>query len=260
MTLTSDPAALSPQQVEQFRQDGFLIFHNMVSREACERMSAVTRDHLQRAVPPLEYEAEVGYPGAPSSLDAPGGRTARRLKAAYQRHEVFRAWAEDHRLVVRMQQLLGEPIALTLAHHNCVMTKHPHYGTATGWHRDIRYWRFTRNNLVTAWLALGEERDSNGALRVIPGSHRLDIQPEQLDDLDFLRPDVPENRKLFEQGITPELHAGDVMFFHSGLFHSAGANLEDQVKTSVVFAYRGQSNLPLEGSRSAAAGDVLLQA
>jgi phytanoyl-CoA hydroxylase len=157
-----------------------------------------------------------------------------------------------------MEQLFGEPTCLTLAHHNCVMTKHPQYGTATGWHRDIRYWRFQRPDLVTVWLALGEESDANGALRVIPGSHRLNIQRAQLDELDFLRPDVAENQALFAQGITLELHRGDVMFFHSGLFHAAGANTGNEVKTSVVFAYRGQSNLPLEGSRSADAGDVAL--
>lgn len=251
-------AFLSAAQLRQFRQDGYLVLPAMVAPDACADLRAVVQDHLRRAVPPLEYEADVGYPGAPSSLDAPGGRTVRRLQSAWQRDDALRAWAEDARIVASMEQLMEEPAVLTLAHHNCVMTKHPHYGTATGWHRDIRYWRFARNELVTVWLALGDERVENGALRVIPGSHRFDIKPEQLDALDFLRPDAPENAVLFAQGITPVLHAGDVLLFHSGLFHAAGPNREDEVKMSVAFAYRGRSNLPLEGSRSAAGGDVLL--
>jgi phytanoyl-CoA hydroxylase len=251
-------AFLSPAQLKQFRQDGYLVVPGMVAPEARARIRAVVEDHLRRVVPPLEYEAEVGYPGAPSSLDAPGGRTVRRLKSAYQRDDALRAWAEDPRIVSGMEQLVEEPVVLTLAHHNCVMTKHPRYGTATGWHRDIRYWRFARNELVTVWLALGDERAENGALRVIPGSHRLDIKPEQLDALDFLRPDAAENATLFAQGITPELHAGDALLFHSGLFHAAGPNLEGEVKMSVAFAYRGRSNLPLADSRSAAGGDIAL--
>ena len=249
---------LSPEQLQQFRRDGYLVLPAMVGTEARACMRAVVEAQLREAVPPLEYEAEVGYPGAPDSLDAPGGRTVRRLKDAYHRDAVLRAWAEDARIVTGMQQLLEEPVVLTLAHHNCVMTKHPHYGTATGWHRDIRYWRFMRNELVTVWLALGDERVGNGALRVIPGSHRFDIKPEQLDPLDFLRPDAPENAALFAQGIPVELQAGDVLFFHSGLFHAAGPNQTDAVKLSVAFAYRGASNLPLAGSRSAAGGDVSL--
>lgn len=249
---------LTLDQIDQFRHDGFLVFRKLVPASACESMLEVVRTHLQREVAPVEYEAEVGYAGAPGSLDAPGGRTVRRLRNAYQRDACFQAWAEDARIVAWLRQLLAEPVCLTLAHHNCVMTKHPDFGTATGWHRDIRYWSFARNDLVTVWLALGAESEENGALHVIPGSHRLQVGRHQLDDLDFLRPDVPENQALFAQGRVLALQQGDVVFFHSGLFHAAGRNATGQVKHSVVFAYRGESNQPIEGSRSAAAGDVFL--
>lgn len=250
--------ALSEIQVEQFGNDGYLILKGMVTPVACDLMLSIAQRHLQGAVPPIEYEAELGYPGAPASLDAPGGRTVRRLRGAYDRHECFRVWAEDKRLVSILRQLFHEKICLTLAHHNCVMTKHPNFGTATGWHRDIRYWSFARPDLVSVWLALGSENAANGALQVIPASHRMHIRREQLDDLDFLRPDVAANQALFAQGRALELQKGDVLLFHSGLFHAAGRNTTSAVKTSVVFAYHGESNPPIAGTRSAAAGDVPL--
>lgn len=249
---------LSATQIDAFRRDGYLIFRKLATPEQRTRMLAVTREHLEHELAPVEFETELGYPGAPSALDAPGGRTIRRLRAAYQRAACFREWAEDARIVGWLRQLFREPVRLTLAHHNCVMTKHPRFGTATGWHRDIRYWSFAQNDLVAVWLALGNEDEHNGALHVIPGSHHLAIRPDQLDELDFLRPDVADNQALFEQGRVLELQQGDVVFFHSGLFHAAGRNDSDAVKTSVVFAYRGESNRPNEGSRSAAAGDVAL--
>lgn len=249
---------LSETQIESFNKDGYLVFKGMVSPTTCELMLAVTQDHLQRAVPPLEYESDVGYPGAPASIDAPGGKTIRRLRDAYRRHDCFQSWAQDARSATRLAQLFGEDACLSLAHHNCVMTKRPDFGTATGWHRDIRYWSFTRPDLISVWLALGTETAGNGALWVIPGSHRLQIQPDQLDNVDFLRPDVAQNQPLFAQGKVLALQQGDVLFFHSGLFHSAQKNTTDKVKTSVVFAYRGKSNLPIAGSKSAAAGDVPL--
>lgn len=249
---------LNPDQVRQFRQEGYLLLPGLASPAQCERMRAVTEDHLQRAAPPIEFEAEVGYAGAPSSLDAPGGRTARRLRAAYQRDACFQEWAASPMLAGMLSQLLEEEIHLVLAHHNCIMTKHPDYGTATGWHRDIRYWSFLRNELITVWLALGEETEKNGGLQFIPGSHRLMVQPEQLDKRDFLRPDLQQNRELFAQGVTPALQQGDVVLFHSGLFHAAHRNETKDVKMSVAFAYRGKSNLPIPGTRSAAAGDVAL--
>lgn len=250
---------LSSTQVAFFREQGYLLLKGMVPADLRERMLAVTRDHLQRAVAPLEYEAEVGYEGAPASLEAEGGRTARRLRAAWQRDPVYREWAGSRALVAILHQLFDEPVCITLAHHNCVMTKHPAFGTATGWHRDIRYWSFPRNELISVWLALGAETPENGALKFIPGSHKLKLQPEQMDELDFLRPDVAANQALFAQGIALSLEPGDVVLFHSGLFHAAGRNDSDQVKCSAVFAYHGASNPPLAGTRSAASEDLPLE-
>jgi phytanoyl-CoA hydroxylase len=249
---------LTDSQLSELKENGFLIIKQLVPSTVCAQMLAVTQQQLLTPVQPLEYEAEVGYHGAPASMDAPGGATIRRLRGAYQRDASFRDWAEDRAQVTKLEQLLGEKIALTLAHHNCVMTKHPTFGTATGWHRDIRYWSYTKPDLVCVWLALGPETAENGGLKFIPGSHRLTLKPEQLDGLDFLRPDAPENQALFTQGRQVELQQGDVVFFHSRLFHAAGRNNSNTVKTSVVFAYRGLSNAPIAGSKSAAAGEVEL--
>jgi phytanoyl-CoA hydroxylase len=258
---TAMPAALSDlsnAQIAQFEADGYLVFRKMLEPAACEHMLSVAKQQLQAARSPLEYEAELGYAGAPPSLDAEGGKTVRRLRGAYDRDDCFRNWAEERRVVGKIRQLFDEPVCLTLAHHNCVMTKHPQFGTATGWHRDIRYWSFTQPDLVCVWLALGDEVEANGGLRFIPGSHRLMIAREQLDELDFLRPDHPANHALFTQGKAVDLHQGDVVFFHSRLFHAAGVNATSAVKTSVAFAYHGCSNQPVPGTRSAASGDVRL--
>jgi phytanoyl-CoA hydroxylase len=42
------------------------------------------------------------------------------------------------------------------------------------------------------------------------------------------------------------------------LFHCAGKNNSAQVKSSLVFAYHGQSNPPIPGSRSASALSIPL--
>ncbi|MDP5007765.1 MAG: phytanoyl-CoA dioxygenase family protein, partial [Glaciimonas sp.] len=203
---------LTPTQLSAFEKGGYLIIPKMVSAEICADMITITNQHVEDAIAPLEYETEVGYAGAPTSLDSIGGRTARRLKDAYHRHPIFKAWASNPQLVAMLKQILNEQVCLTLAHHNCVMTKHPDFGTATGWHRDIRYWSFPRNELISVWLALDSEVENNGGLRVIPGSHRLTMRPEQMDNLDFLRPDIAENQALFAQGISLDLQQGDVLF------------------------------------------------
>ena len=249
---------LSPTQIAEFNTNGFLLLRRQVAAEECARLREVIDEHLAHPAQPFEYEAEVGYPGAPSSVDALGGRTIRRLRGAYARADALRVRAADPHIIAALGQLLTPPITLNLAHHNCVMTKHPDFGTATGWHRDIRYWKFNTDNLITVWLALGDEHRDNGGLQVIPGSHRWQIKPEQKDALDFLLPDLPQNQALIAQGIALSLAAGDVLFFHSSLYHAAGKNNSGMRKFSVAFAYHGADTMPLKGSKSAAAGEIFL--
>jgi len=160
--------------------------------------------------------------------------------------------------VERLRQLLGPQVALAQAHHNCVMTKDPRYSSITSWHRDFRYWSYERAELVSVWLALGEERPDNGCLMLLPGSHVSDYSAERLDRAQFLRTDVAENAELLGQRIYAELDPGDALFFHCRLFHAASHNRTAATKYSVVFTYHAADNRPLPGTRSAAMEDVPL--
>ena len=244
--------------VAQFTRDGHVIARGMVPAGTVARMREVALAHLAEARQPVEYEADTQYPGAPASRDAPGGRTVRRLLQAYARDAVFQAWACSPLLAARLRQLLGAHVLLSQAHHNCIMTKNPAYSSVTGWHRDIRYWSFEKAELVSVWLALGEEHRSNGCLSLLPGSHRLDFAADQLDAAQFLRTDHTANRALLQTQVSAELHAGDVLFFHCRLFHAALQNQTPDTKLSVVHTYHAADNHPLPGSRSAAMPDVYL--
>jgi phytanoyl-CoA hydroxylase len=250
--------SFSEAELGQFERDGYLIVRGLAPGEVRGRMALLAREHLASAIAPLEYEADVNYPGAPASLDAPGGRTVRRLLHAYARDPLFRDWATSPAIAARLRQLLGTQVELSQAHHNCIMTKDPSYSSITSWHRDIRYWSFDKPNLVSVWLALGHEHFRNGCLLLLPGSHRLQFRPEQLDAAQFLRTEPDENRQLLRNQIAAELEPGDSLFFHCNLFHAAGHNQSADTKFSLVFTYHASDNRPLPGTRSAALPSVEL--
>jgi phytanoyl-CoA hydroxylase len=252
--------SFSPVEVAQFERDGYFIVRRMVSDAMRARMLEVTRDGLSREVPPIEYEAELHYPGAPQSFDATGGHTVRRLKQALSRDFCFVEWASSPELVNRLRQLLGPAVVMPLAHHNCVMTKEPRHSSDTGWHQDIRYWAFQQPELISVWLALTSETTKNGCLRVIPGSHRLNLDRGRFDHDLFLRPELPENQQLIQNAVWAELEPGDVLFFHARTFHAASRNYTDLTKFSVVFTFRGADNLPKAGSRSSSLPELVLPA
>lgn len=248
----------TPAEVAQFASDGYVIVRGLVPARDCARMRAAAERDLSAARPPLEYEADTRYPGAPASREAPGGRTVRRLLQACARDAAFREWATAAPVSGRLRQLLGPEIALSQAHHNCVMTKDPAWGSLTGWHRDIRYWSFVRPELVSAWLALGTERGDNGGLLLLPGSHAMDFDAARLDAAQFLRTDLAENAALLDTQVCAELDPGDVLFFHCRLFHAAGRNRSGRIKFSAVFTYHAVDNPPLPGSRSASLPGIVL--
>lgn len=250
----------STSELAQFQRDGYLIVRGLVAPDSFMPIKRLAQDHLAAKIAPLEYEAEVKYPGAPASLQAPGGRTIRRLLQACARDALFRDYATSPAIASRLQHLFGPEttVALSQSHHNCIMTKDPRYSSSTHWHRDMRYWAFEKSELISVWLALGREHLKNGCLLLLPGSHRLDFRSDQLDSAQFLRADLEENRALLRLQIAAELEPGDVLFFHCKLFHAASDNQSADTKFSLVFTYHATSNLPLPGTRSAALPSIEL--
>lgn len=242
----------------RFARDGFHIVRAMATPETCEAIRAAAQRDLEALVPPVEYEADVGYPGAPPTREAPGGSTVRRLLRAYDRDPALRSWATSARVAACLRSLLGLRIDLSQAHHNCIMTKQPRHSSVTGWHRDVRYWSFARPQLASVWLALGPETPENGCLRVLPGTHAMELGPDRLDEAQFLRTDAAANERLITTAVNVALEPGDVLFFHCRLFHAAGANRTAETKYSLVFTYHAADNPPLPGTRSASLPEIPL--
>lgn len=259
-TVPPAATAFTADELSAFERDGFLVSRGLAEEPLRGRMLAAIHDGIERHVEPIEYEADLKYPGAPTHRGAQGGKTPRRLLQAHARGAVFTEWIAHPGVINRLRGLLGSPLYCPLAHHNCVMTKSPRFSSETGWHQDIRYWSFTERHLITVWLALGDEHPENGCLHVIPGTHRQQFAPEQFDSDLFFRPDPADNAALIAQAMPVELSAGDVLFFHCRTLHAASANHTDQTKFSVVFTYRGEGNRPTPGSRSASLPEMLIHA
>jgi phytanoyl-CoA hydroxylase len=245
------------EAVESFTRDGYYVARSLVSEKEVQALVSLIDQSLSPALAPVEFEADVHYPGAPSSRSAPGGQTPRRLLHAYGRDELFRRIGSHPTVVAILKALMAtESIRLSQNHHNCVMTKHPGFSSVTSWHQDIRYWRFDRRELVSTWLALGAENRQNGGLLVIPGSHTLDFELGQFDAALFLRTDLEANEALLSRALPVELDAGDMLFFHSRTLHAAGQNESDVIKRSLVFTYRAEDNHPIPETRSAVYEDI----
>lgn len=242
---------LTKQQKNQFIRDGYLILRGLLDAKELNILQTTTEQELQLRVDPFELEAEVHYPGAPESKNAPGGGTIRRLLHAYERHEAFRNRACNPDITQAVKSLLQtDELFLTPNHHNCVMTKQPAFSSQTNWHRDTRYWHFNNKYLINAWFALGDEREENGGMLVLPGSHRWDVNADALSDAQFLIDDHPSNQARLSLAEQVDLQAGDCLLFSAHCFHAAGANKTENAKFSLVFTFHSETTHSLPDTKS----------
>lgn len=243
---------------EQFDRNGFIVMNAFGLAQLKDIQTAAKRE-LSEQLKPFELEADVQYPGAPENASVSGGSTPRRLLRAFSRNKIFAQWASNPAVADTLKDLLTcTQLWLNPNHHNCLMTKLPDFSSDTLWHRDTRYWSFNTPNLINTWLALGNERAENGALMVIPGSHKITLEPDQLDKGQFLNPYHPKNLALLARAEPVELEAGDMLVFSANLFHAGSRNLTNKAKLSLVFTYHGEDTKPIAQSRSAALPEIII--
>lgn len=234
---------LNPKQIEEFNTNGFLILKNFANSQLCKAILNKAKIHLEQKIAPIESEQDY--------MQLNGSEiTVRRLRQVYQREAIFQEWMTNQEIRPVLQQLLNDTPVLTLAHHNSIMTKMPKDSTRTFWHQDRRYWNFENDNLISVWLALGDEYLENGLLEFIPGSHTMSFEKGQFDEQSNFLDIHPLNQALIQTKVHTNLQQGDVVLFHCKTLHHANKNNTDRPKISFVYTVKAMNNKALPNTRS----------
>jgi len=258
---------LSAEQLAQFHKDGFLVLRGFLDADRCDKILRIAQIHLDAKIEPIE--TEIGYDSRDkeyrtavtdySSHDKEEQIIVRRLRQVYTRDALFKAWMENEKIRPILQQILEDQVVITTGHHNSIMTKMPHLSTATAWHQDRRYWRYSDNNLVSIWLALDDEYSENGVLEFIPGSHKMTFESVQFDEKEYFSETYTPNQEIIAKKVSTNLEKGDVVLFHSLLLHRANKNSTDKAKISFVYTVKGKKTTAEVGTRSAEFPEITLE-
>jgi phytanoyl-CoA hydroxylase len=257
---------LTQQQLEEFDKNGFLVLRNFLPRDDCEAILDVALVHLKHKVEPIESEIDYGIKSQEhrtddinyNSIESKETLTVRRLRQVYARDILFKNWMENKKIRPLLKQLLEDEVVITTAHHNSIMTKIPNSSRETSWHQDRRYWSYSDDNLVSVWLALGEENSANGVLEFIPASHKMSFSSEQFGEKEYFSLNCEKNMLLIKTKTSSKLEAGDVVLFHCKLLHRANKNTTTKPKVSFVYTVKGKETKVLKGSRSSEYPEILL--
>ncbi len=96
----------------------------------------------------------------------------------------------------------------------------------TPWHQDAVYWPLNTNRTATMWIAMSPTTASTGALRFVPGSHRVTTRKlqERFNDLAEIRSAFPSLRDVPVE--TVPLLPGDCTVHSGAVLHGSHPNVE----------------------------------
>lgn len=217
-------ATLTPQEIEQFHTDGFVVPRFRLSDERVAQL----RDALDRVIesnPDTRPERLVSvHITGPTTEGVTGDRE-------------FFDLTRDAALVDLVEQLIGPDVILWGCQAFC---KPPGDGMEVPWHQDGHYWPIRPLATCTLWVAIDDSTRENGCLRVIPGSHR---PPKLYRHVKEDRDDLTLNQRVADGQFDPaaavdiELQAGQMSLHDVYLIHGSNANRSPHRRAGLAVRY-----------------------
>ncbi|MDA1191789.1 MAG: phytanoyl-CoA dioxygenase family protein, partial [Candidatus Poribacteria bacterium] len=220
----------TPEQIDRFREDGFLIIDGFFTqREASALLAELTRIIEERRASGSLRNVAVQEDGSENNHD--GERLNLQVIPLNDKSPLYKALPFAPKVADTVAQLIGDSYRL---HLDQAFWKPAKKGMGTHWHQDNAYFKIADPLKGTAmWVAMHDATVENGTLHVIPGSHREPYEHYRDPFSDHhIRCDPPE-----ERAVPVELKAGGVIFFCYGVAHCTLDNKSDGDRAGIALHF-----------------------
>ena len=259
---------LTPQQKQQFHDDGFLFVRNLLPTQALQplidELSQLVDDGTRAAVEQGVLDASDTYDNEPFET-----RLGLVSNACSDPNWIWSNYFRDQKirtagmftlrtapsLLDVVSSLIGEEI---LAHPQFnFRAKLPNQDiTVIPWHQDLAYLipeEAGDTLVVNVWLPLVQATEENGCMQVIRGSHRFNLINHNFQDQ---TPGHTGGKGISDielppgDVVTAEMNVGDILLTSERVVHRGLPNRADTVRWSVDTRYSqiglptGRANVP----------------
>ncbi len=221
-----------PEQLEQFRRDGFVIVDELIDAETVELLRS-------RFEPLFDGEYETGI--KPDEVNWVRGRDAED-----RTRQICNGWKADRAIAAqvlseRSGRLAAELVdwdGVRIGQDNCIWK--PPGTKSLGMHQDGSYLDYlVPPEMLTCWVALDDTSAEAGTMTYAAGSHHWPRSSENRGEFhapaDWLAPvrrALPPGEEL--RLVPIEVRAGGAAFHHHLTFHGSGPNTADVDRRSVI--------------------------
>jgi ectoine hydroxylase-related dioxygenase (phytanoyl-CoA dioxygenase family) len=233
MTITATaPRYLTDEQVASYQREGYLAVPRLIDAERVEALRRVTDAFVERS-------RSLSHTDAVFDLDprhTAASPVVRRIKNPAD-HDPLYAWvALESPILDVVAELIGPSLRF---HHSKLNLKGGRIGAPVEVHQDAAFYPHSNDDVLAVGLLLDDATAENGAMAVLPGSHRGPIhshfdargrfvgcvQPDQVAQLDRSR------------AVLLTLPAGSVHIHHYRLVHWSAPNTSPGDRRLLINSY-----------------------
>jgi non-heme Fe2+,alpha-ketoglutarate-dependent halogenase len=221
---------LTDSQISQFQQNGYVspvqVMSEEAAKEICNRLSA--------------FELSNGGP--------------LRGELRHKSHLIFKFLSDvvhNERIIDAIEDIYGSDL---LCWTTSFFIKEANSSAYVSWHQDSTYWGLSAPDVVTAWVALTDSNETNGAMAVIPGTHLIDQIPHKdtFSDNNLLTRGQEVAVQVDEsRAVRLDLKPGEMSLHHVRLIHGSPPNLSNGRRIGFAIRYIPTSVKQLFGDDSA---------
>ena len=237
--------ALSPEQIEQYHREGYVVARGAATQATFIAMAAAldgwveeSRSHQKNygetLIGAARFDLEPGHSAAKPRL--------RRINNPAEISEAFRAAAFDGPLGDMVVDLLGQDVKFLQCKINL---KLPGTATRVDYHQDFAYVPYTNDSALTALVMLDDMTLENGCLMAVRGSHR-EGQVSLWQGGRFTGAvSADKEAECRKRAVPITGKAGDVCLMHTLLLHGSEPNTSDYPRRLFICGYSAADAFPL---------------
>ena len=229
---------LSQEQIDFYYRNGYLGVDNVLTAGEVADLRRVTGEFVEKSRTLTEHTDVFDLEPSHSAADP----RVRRIKNPNLQHIVFDGALRHEKILDIVSQLIGDGLRTNGQKLNM---KYAEYGSPVEWHQDWAFYPHTNDDLLAVGVSFDDMTKDNGALMVIPGSHRGPTYDHHQHG-EFVGAITDPNFSPMS-AVPVEVKAGGISIHHVRTVHGSAPNTSSNPRRLLLSQYCAIDAWPLAG-------------